>query len=186
MFGMQKSVNDILAQRKRSIGSTLWPHSIGGISGTSSLHNRPSNRCCGMIVRYVNFYVCAVSYGEWLYICEWVEFNVFIAWFVRKEIQLWCNESGQRLRIEIEWRRKWRRISNFVQFLHIGGFASQQWNRQPNQMEPLMLIDASPPSMAAPVVRRQQGSVLHNRDLCRIISAFIPHQFPYWEIVEKW
>ena len=62
---------------------------------------------------------------------------------------------------------------------------AQQWNRQPNQMEPLMLIDASPPSMAAPVVRRQQGSVLHNRDLCRIISAFIPHQFPYRDIVEK-
>ena len=74
---------------------------------------------------------------------------------------------------------EWRRVRSFVQFLHMSGFASQQWSvRHPDPMA----APSAPPSMevgraarAGPVARRQQGNVLHNRDLCRIISAFIPN-----------
>jgi hypothetical protein len=75
---------------------------------------------------------------------------------------------------------EWRRVRSFVQFLHMSGFASQQWSvRHPN---PMTAYPSPPPSIedgsaarAGPVARRQQGNVLHNRDLCRIISAFIPN-----------
>jgi hypothetical protein len=75
----------------------------------------------------------------------------------------------------------WRRVRNFVQFLHMSGFASQQWSdRHPDPMAASSAL--SPPSMevdsavtkAGLVASRQQRNVLHNRDLCRIISAFIP------------
>ena len=76
---------------------------------------------------------------------------------------------------------EWRRVRSFVQFLHMSGFASQQWSvRYPNPMAVPSL--SSPPSMevgsaarAGPVASRQQRNVLYNRDLCRIISAFIPN-----------
>ena len=82
----------------------------------------------------------------------------------------------------------WRRVRNLVQFLHISGFASQQWSvRHPDPMEVGMMLMTAPPSSsssssveddrsarAGPVASRQQRKVFHNRDLCRIISSFIP------------
>jgi hypothetical protein len=73
----------------------------------------------------------------------------------------------------------WQRVRNFVQFLHMSGFASQQWSvRHPDPMAyslspPPMEVDSA--ARAGPVASRQQRNVLHNRDLCRIISAFIPN-----------
>ena len=75
----------------------------------------------------------------------------------------------------------WRRVRNFAQFLHMSGFASQQWSvRHPDPMESTfsiqpMIKDNSCCARGRPVVPIiQQANVLHNRDLCRIISAFIP------------
>ena len=51
---------------------------------------------------------------------------------------------------------EWQRVRKFVKFLHMSGFASQQWSvRQPRPMEPASSIEAR----AGPVVRRQQGNV---------------------------
>jgi hypothetical protein len=70
----------------------------------------------------------------------------------------------------------WRRVGNFVLFLHDCEFASQQWSaRHPNPM----LENAAPPAdnnrkaRTGPVAPRQRRNVLYNRDLCRIISSFI-------------
>ena len=76
----------------------------------------------------------------------------------------------------------WQRLCNFVQFLHMSGFASpKQWNfRRRNPIEPSsMEANGATVSRAGPVARRQQGNVLHNGDLCRIISTFIPRDFYY-------
>jgi hypothetical protein len=81
-----------------------------------------------------------------------------------------------------------RRVRNFVQFLHISGFASQQWSVR--HSDPMMMLMAAPPpssssvedgraARAGPVARRQQRNVLYNRDLCRIISSFIPDTLQY-------
>ena len=76
---------------------------------------------------------------------------------------------------------EWKRVGSLVQFLHMSGFASHLWSvRHP---DPMAAPSASSPSSmaydsavrAGPVARRQQRNVLHNRDLCRIISAFIPN-----------
>ena len=68
-----------------------------------------------------------------------------------------------------------------VQFLQMSGFASQQWS-VPHPDDPMMAYSLSPPPMevnsavrAGPVASRQQRKVFHNRDLCRIISAFMPN-----------
>ena len=75
---------------------------------------------------------------------------------------------------------EWRRVRSFVQFLHMSGFASQQWSvRHPN---PMTAYPSPPPSIeddsaakAGPIASRQRRNVLHNRDLCRIISAYVPN-----------
>ena len=73
----------------------------------------------------------------------------------------------------------WRRVRNFVQFLHMSGFASQLWSvRHPDPIAapfspPLMKVESA--ASAGPVASRQKGNVLYNRDLCRIISTFIPN-----------
>ena len=73
----------------------------------------------------------------------------------------------------------WRRVRNFVQFLHMSGFASQLWSvRHPDPIAapfspPLMEVESA--ASAGPVASRQKGNVLYNRDLCRIISTFIPN-----------
>jgi hypothetical protein len=89
---------------------------------------------------------------------------MYVRWFVFKE-------------------RVWPRVRNFVQFLHMSGFALQQWSvSHPDPMQPWMVIAAplSPPSIeddkamkVGPVAAIQKKKALHSRDLCRIISAFI-------------
>ena len=80
-------------------------------------------------------------------------------------------------------RKEWRRVRNFVQFLHMSGFASQQWSiRHPNPMEPSILIATSSmedgsAARAGPMAHIQLRNALYNRDLCRIISTFIPATF---------
>ena len=75
-------------------------------------------------------------------------------------------------------------MGNFVQFLHLSGFASQRWSirhHHPDRIQPSSMMIAAPPSLledgsaarVGPVTPRQQGSVLYNRDLCRIIIC--PH-----------
>ena len=62
---------------------------------------------------------------------------------------------------------------NFVLFLHRSKFASQEWSlRHPDPM--IEDCRRCTVTVARPVASRQQGNVLHNRDLCRIISSFIP------------
>ena len=88
----------------------------------------------------------------------------------------------------------WRRVGNFVRLLHAGGFSSRQWSvrlrdsspsdEPSSSHSPLLPLPLSasasaeqgagggrrPPAAAS----RQLRSIFHNRDLCRIISAFIP------------
>jgi hypothetical protein len=72
----------------------------------------------------------------------------------------------------------WRRVGNFVLCLHEFEFASQQWSvRHPdpmleNEAPPFFIADYSQ-ARAGPIAPRQLRNVLHNRDLCRIISSFI-------------
>ena len=103
---------------------------------------------------------------------------------------------SEDIRVEEEWRR----VRNYVQFLHMSGFSSQQWSvRYPDIVEgsgvrhtgqrrsrcPVRPVGrCGPPGGGGDAVRarpvassRQQGNVLHNRDLCRIISGYIPYVY---------
>ena len=102
---------------------------------------------------------------------------------------------SEAIRVEEEWRR----VRNYVQFLHMSGFSSQQWSvRYPDIVEgsgvchtgqrrsrcPVRPVGRCGPGGGGDAVRarpvassRQLGNVLHNRDLCRIISGYIPNVY---------
>jgi hypothetical protein len=92
----------------------------------------------------------------------------------------------------------WRRAGNFVRLLHAGGFSSPQWSvrlrdtspsdEPSSSHSPLLPLPLSASVSASAsaeqgvgggrrspaAASRQLRSIFHNRDLCRIISAFIP------------
>ena len=84
--------------------------------------------------------------------------------------------GNPQVREAIRVEEEWRRVRNFVQFLHMSGFSSQQWSvRYPDIVEDGG--GGGDAVRARPVAPRQQGNVLHNRDLCRIISGYIPNVY---------
>ena len=86
----------------------------------------------------------------------------------------------------IRVEKSWKRVQNFVQFLHGSGFSSLQWNcRLGSPIQSSVSSSSSGSSSSTSVnnvtTRRavtssikQMGAVLYNHSLCSIITSFIP------------
>ena len=80
----------------------------------------------------------------------------------------------------------WQRVSSFVHFLQTTGFSSGQWSVRHSyhgldmlsppatQSSSRQSSGSSGSNIRRPTVTKMCRDVLHNRDLCRIISAYIP------------